>query len=593
MRATRELEAPRPGPDTVGYVRVSTEDQARDEKSSLADQRAAIGALATRLGRTIAPADVFVDPGVSGQSAEGRPAFMALLRYCEEHPRTTGTRGLVLVLNDSRFGRFRDPEEAAHWRFHLKRHGWIVRFAEGDDVDDAVARPVLRTIAAVQASEYSRALKANTRRGMRSAAARGLWLNEAPIGYRRLASGGGRLPAVLEIGQRKADDQQVRLTPGPEAEQALVRWMFESYGAGEQTLGRMAMELRKRWPARSWSRRTVQVMLKNRTYVGDVLWSRRPHDTVERRETPVRPEGDWVVTLDAHPALVSRELFDRVQARLAANRKARRWTGGGYPLSGLIRCATCGHAYIGGGGNKNHRDPADPDRYRFYKDSGGQWERDVCPGRLGTVPKRWIDPAVIDAVAKVVAGPAVQQLIAAEIDRVIGSADDHATDEREHIDRDQARLTSERDRLVAAVARGLVTDQEAAPTLAQLRGQQAAATSALERLRFRGRATGRLAAERDDLIALASDFGARAREAAGPVLRDLLRPWLADAVLDKEKRTLTLLIRRLPAVGPFLPAFNSPGPGSPSPAANRGTRLHGPPRRAIPDKGISRLRKVG
>jgi DNA invertase Pin-like site-specific DNA recombinase len=106
------------GPDTVGYIRVSTEDQARDEKSSLADQRAAISALAAKLDRALAATDVFGDPGISGQTAEGRPGFMALIKYCEANRRPAKSPGLVLVLNDSRFGRFRDPEEAAHWRFH-------------------------------------------------------------------------------------------------------------------------------------------------------------------------------------------------------------------------------------------------------------------------------------------------------------------------------------------------------------------------------------------------------------------------------------------------------------------------------------------
>jgi DNA invertase Pin-like site-specific DNA recombinase len=121
-------------PDTaaaIGYVRVSTEDQARDGKSSLEDQRLAITALARKLGHTLEPANVFADPGVSGQSAEGRPGFMALIAYCQMHPRPSKAPGAVLVLNDSRFGRFRDPEEATHWRFHLKRLGWHVRFAEG------------------------------------------------------------------------------------------------------------------------------------------------------------------------------------------------------------------------------------------------------------------------------------------------------------------------------------------------------------------------------------------------------------------------------------------------------------------------------
>jgi hypothetical protein len=392
---------------------------------------------------------------------------------------------------------------------------------------------------------------------MRGAAARGLWLNEAPIGYRRLAFGGTRPSVVLDIGQRKADDQQVRLTPGPEAEQALVRWVFNSYSSGEWTLGRLVRELNVRWPARKWHKRTVQLMLKNRTYVGDVLWSRRPHDALERQETPVRPERDWIITLDAHPALVSRDTFDRVQARLAANRTQRRFTSGGYPLSGLIRCAQCGHTYIGGGGTKNKR-KGDPDRYRFYKDSGGPFEREVCPGRLGTVAKRWLEPAVIDTVARAVSHPDMPGRIAAEIDRVIGGVDDATADERRRLERERARLTTERERLVAAIASGLLTEAEARPALGRVREQLDRAAAAQDRLMFQDRATGRLEAERDELVALATDFRARAAEASGTVLRDLLKPWLADAVLDKEARTLTLTVRSIPAAGSFLPAYSQP-----------------------------------
>lgn len=56
------------------------------------------------------------------------------------------------------------------------------------------------------------------------------------------------------------------------------------------------------WAARAWGRRHVQAMLKNETYLGDMLWSRHPHDAVERLDTQVRPESEWVVTRDAHPA---------------------------------------------------------------------------------------------------------------------------------------------------------------------------------------------------------------------------------------------------------------------------------------------------
>jgi hypothetical protein len=140
---------------------------------------------------------------------------------------------------------------------------------------------------------------------------------------------------------------------------------------------------------------------------------------------------------DAHPALVPRELFDRVQARLALNRRQTRATAGGYPLSGLIRCAHCGATYIGGGGALSRKNPADRDRYRFYKDSGD------CrtAGYLGTLLKRLIEPQVVAAVAEVVVHPHVQRLIAPEFDRALNLTGEAAEQQRGALEPERARLT--------------------------------------------------------------------------------------------------------------------------------------------------------
>jgi len=560
-------------PDTLGYCRVSTESQAREDKTSIADQRAAIERLAETLGRQLSDAAVFTDAGVSGADAEGRPAFMRLVAFCEANRRSARSPGYVLVLNDSRFGRFRDPEEAVVWRFRLKQAGWLVRFAEGDETQDPLGRSVIRTVHAAQASAYRANIQANAKRGARGTAAQGYWQNEAPLGYRRLATRNGADPVVLEPGQRKADDQKVRLTPGPEPEQALVRWIFDSYAGGTYSLGKLSRELRRGGcvsgpvPPRRWSRGTVEAVLRNVAYVGDVVWCRRPHDKQERRETPVRAQSEWVTTPDAHPPLIGRELFAAVQARLRTNAKQIRRTDGSYFLSGLLTCAQCGNVYVGGGGPKNKRDPKDPDRYRFYKDGGGINDKDACSGRLGTLQKRFVEPAVLDVIAAEVARPEVQRAIAKELDRVLSATHDDQAATRKQLERDRSRLTAQRDALVAAVARGVMSDDDARNTLARLRAEIDQVTAALERVRFHQRTTNVVESEKERLLALARDFRARAAEAPGPALRELIRPWLANAVVDKEKRTIALSIRRVPA---DMLLSLSPVRGSRSPVAAGG-----------------------
>jgi len=548
--------------DCLGYARVSKEDQAAENKTSLNDQRTAIMALAARLGRQLSSALIFEDPGVSGATAEDRPGFMALVRHCEAHPRPRSAPGFVLALNDSRWGRFSDAEEATFWRVRLKNCGWRVRFAEGDETEDPTARSVLRAIYSSQASLYRENIRANAKRGAEGAARRGLWQNEAPIGYRRRA----RDPITdqertLERGQLKGKNEEVRLTLGPQQEQQVVQSIFARYAGGGVSLGALARELDRTFPGRAWSKQTVRAVLKNPAYVGDVVWCRRPHDKAERREHWIRPEADWVVTRDAHPALVSRDMFAAVQERLVGNKRQTRATAGGYPLSGLLRCAQCGESYTGGGGPQGP--PDDPDRYRFYKDRGGVGRAPVCSGPLGTLQKRWIEPRIIATVADVVSRPDVRRLIAEECDRQLSDLRSVHTGGRAALERERKRLNTERERLVAAIAHGTVTEAEAAVQIAGSRTALDRIAADLERLRFDDRRSTRLDGEREQLVALAADFATVARRASGAQLREILRPWIADAVVDKANRKLTLTIRRVPLAGVFLQLSAAPGRGSP------------------------------
>lgn len=555
MSRRDQTRSPNPPPDvdTLGYMRVSTETQAGEHRTSIPEQRRAIVARATELGRVLRTEAIFEDPGISGATAEGRPGFMAMLAYAESHPRPAGS-GVILVLNDSRFGRFDDPEEATHWRFVLKRLGWIVRFCEGDDVEDGVARGVLRFIGSAQASEYRANLKRTARRATRATAEQGRWQNRAPLGYRRLATRADGSQRVLEFGQRKADDEITRLTLGPELEQAAVRFAFETYASGQATLGQLVRLLRERFPCKKWQLGTLNQTLKNPAYVGDVVWCRRPADKGERQRGPVRPSDEWVVVPDAHPAIIRRETFAQVQQRLASNKRETRATAGGYPLSGFIRCTTCGHALVGGGGRRGPEH--DPDRNRFYRDGAAFRDPNPCPGRIITLSKRWLEPVVIGAIAEVVADPRIQQLIAEELDRALDAANGGTAAQQRELERERAVLAQKRQRVVDAIGNEVLTGSEAAATMAQIRTRSDAIDAELERLRFAARRLGNVDSLRERLLAVARDFASTAARVTGPALRELLRPWLAEGSVNKETRMLTLVIRRIPDVygSPWLPA---------------------------------------
>lgn len=525
----------------IGYVRVSTERQAGEVQTSLADQERAILQRAKELGVEVGA--WFRDEGASGASVEARPAFRQMLEACAASPRPLRDPGIILCLNDSRFGRFPDPDEAAYWRHHLRRLGWHVRFCEGDDVEDITFRAVIRSLGSAQASEYRRNIQRNARRGAKGAALQGFWTREAPFGYRRMVVYPPGAERVLEIGQLKAPNEKVRLVPHPE-EAEIVRWMFEAYASGEHTLGSLTDELWRRAPVRKWSRQVVGKMLQNEVYLGHVIGGRRPADRYERMLTPIRPPSEWYECRNAHPAIVSEELFQAVQERLARNRRMRRGVRTHYLLTGVLVCTYCGRHYHGGGlGGAPDRNGR---RKHIYRCSG--FEAGVCPGRVGTVMRHLVDSAVVDVLARTLSRPQVQRMIAREIDRRIEAlAGQRAGESLASLQQSKRRLEDRRGRLISAIARGIVTEEEAAAELERIRAEIAAVDARMHEVRFGGRRAQAIFQERDRIIEMAANFREVARRLEGPALRELVLPWIAAATFDKARRELTLKIRRVPS----------------------------------------------
>lgn len=524
------------GTDCIAYLRVSTERQSGEVYTSIADQEAAVRALAAKLGRTIG--HVFTEPGASGSTIEGRPALRSLIASCEAAPRPKGAPGLVLVLNDSRWGRFENPEEATYWRVHLSRiPNWHVRFAEGDQLDaDKHVRSILRAVHQSQATAHRDAIRANVRRGSRGSAAQGFWGTREPFGYRRKVVYPPGRERVLPLHARKAADERVVLVPEPD-EAAIVRELFHRYASGVHSLASLVEWLLQVAPLRKWTRAAVRVALKNPAYAGDVVSGR----TTDNGSTPM-PETEWIVTRNAHEAIISRALFDEVQARLTLHRRRTRGVWSDWILSGLVHCR-CGAPFAaGGGGGRSGRLPS----YRCV--TRGAHPSARCP-YPGTVMKTLLEAAVLDTLAATIGTTDRQRRIVAEIDRQLRALRERPERSLAALRTEETTLAAKRDRLVQAIADGVVSDVEARGQLAGLRQQLARVMQRREALEAATTRERTLDQERERLIALALDFPRAIRKLTGPRLREAIRPWIHRAVFNTTTRVLTLEVRHVPASG--------------------------------------------
>lgn len=531
--------------DTLGYVRVSTEQQSGEDRTSLSEQHRAIRAHAKKLGRVIVDGGIFSDPGVSGYTAEGRPGFMGLLAYCEAHPRLPAADGVVIALNDSRFGRFKDPEDATYWRVTLKKLGWIVRFVEGDELPDGTARMVMRVIGSAQSTEYRENLRQTQRRASRAVAETGRWRCEAPLGYRRLATRKDGSQRVLEVGQRKSQDEIVRLTPGPLEEQELVRWMFETYAFGGVSLYEMAITLKERAPIRTWSTPVVRHILVNPAYVGDLAHGRRPIAD-DGSQRVVRNPDEWLIVRDAHPALISRELFHAVGKIMGEHRTLTRGSNGQYMLTGLLRCS-CGQPYHGGGGSNGPT--SDPGRWLFYRCAGADRQIGTCEPPLVCANKRWIEGVVIETLSDVITHPTTIDMIRETAYQSSRGAKDGSRSNAQALTKERDRLEAQRKRIIDSIARDLIQESEASASLSEIRSRIASIDTEQARLKNARKSSAMIEAEAEQLIAQALEFPTVAKSLPSAVLRRLINPWVESLTIDKNARTLTIVINRVPEVG--------------------------------------------
>jgi Resolvase, N terminal domain len=200
------------------YVRMSTEHQ----QYSLVNQSAKIREYASEHGFEIVR--TYADSGRSGVVLKNRPALSGLLSdVVSSHCPFKA----VLVYDISRWGRFQDTDEAAHYEFLCKRGGRPVHYCAEPFVNDGtMSSSLLKTLKRTMAAEFSRELGTKVYMGQARLVRMGFHVG-ASAGYglqRMMVSAGRQMKGVLGPGDHKSyTKDRVILVPGPEEEQQVVQ----------------------------------------------------------------------------------------------------------------------------------------------------------------------------------------------------------------------------------------------------------------------------------------------------------------------------------------------------------------------------------
>lgn len=280
-------------------------------------------------------AGVFYDDGISGTQDDNRPGFMELIRLCKK-----GKVDLILVKSLSRFSR--NTLQCISYIRMLKERGITVRFEkEGLDTSMATSE-IYFTWTSAFAQGESESLSNNVKWGIRKGFAQGKF----PFPYKSM------------LGYRKSSDGTPEIVP-EEAEH--VRLIFRLFLLG-RSLRQIKEALERRdilTPKgnREWSLTTIENILRNEKYMGDVLLQKTfTPDFLTKKKKKNNGELTQYYITDNHPAIIGREDFLQTQAELArragkkkvSKKKTKSALGkycSKYALSERLVCGECGSMY--------------------------------------------------------------------------------------------------------------------------------------------------------------------------------------------------------------------------------------------------------
>lgn len=299
------------------YCRVSTEKN--DQEDSLEIQKEAYTSLIS-LRSDWEFVGMYAD-SLSGLNAEKRPEFMRMIREA-----MNGNIDRILCKSVSRFSR--NVVECKKYTDMLRLKNVTVEFEkEHLRTDDSSSAFMFSLMSAIAENE-SRSISENVKWGQKERVKRG----EYNLGNNRILG---------------YDSANGKLVPNKDA--AIVRLIYTLFLQGKsieeirRMLAGIGVTTKK---GTMISHNDILYILKNETYKGDKLLQKtHPKDLITKKPDPTIPFESNYLEND-HEAIVSRDVWDAVQAKLEANKKVEEVVGhrGGQPhfLYGKVFCGECG-----------------------------------------------------------------------------------------------------------------------------------------------------------------------------------------------------------------------------------------------------------
>ena len=314
------------------YIRLSKEDESEGPSQSVTNQQSLLGEFVQQHHLTVY--DVYIDDGFSGTSFD-RPAFKRMIEDIEAKK-----VNMVITKDLSRLGR--DYIMTGHYmeRYFPENRVRYISLLDGIDTGVESSANDITPFRAIMNDMYAKDISKKIKSVKRDKQRKGLFIGgKAAFGYKLHPTERNKIIIDEDAAPLVRRIFSMALS-GISCRQIAVKLNDEGIPTPAVYAG-----LSQRYTgayAGKWASESVTEMLRNETYIGNMVQGRSAKISYKTKKCVKRPREDWIVVEGTHEALVDRETFETVQ-RLIGSRRHTRSRTYDFLLKGMIYCHECGY----------------------------------------------------------------------------------------------------------------------------------------------------------------------------------------------------------------------------------------------------------
>ena len=354
----------------------------------------------------------YEDAGKSGKSIEGRVSFNQMM---DDIKSGKDEVSYVLVFKLSRFGR--NAADVLATLQVMQDFGVnLICVEDGIDSSKDAGKLMISVLSAVAEIEREN-IRVQTMEGRMQKAREGKWNGGfAPYGY-------SLIDGKLEVNEEEA---------------VAIRMIFDQYVNTDLGANGIAKYLenhgihkiaRQNGKNPLFDAALIRRIIQNPVYSGKISYGRRRTEKVHgtRNEYRQVKKDDYLLVDGLHEALVSEEVWEQAQVKVAAqakkyekvNRDKREKV---HLLSGILKCPVCGAGMYGNKSIKKRKDGSNYKDFYYY----GCKHRNMTRGHKCDYKKQvheeMLDASVAEVISKLVSNPKFSDLIRSKINMEVDTS---------------------------------------------------------------------------------------------------------------------------------------------------------------------------